>query len=81
MAGPKRDGVAGPKRYGVAGPGPSFEVRKLRLRMRIASDLYAYPEFVYLALFASVSGAFTSYRVVSTRIRIRNSIVSVSALC
>ena len=47
--------------------------------MRIAYYLYAYPEFVYLALFASVSGAFTSYRVVSTRICIRNRIVSVSA--
>jgi len=52
--------------------------QKLLLRMRIASYLYAHPEFVYLALFASVSGDFTLYRVVSTRIRIRNSIVSVS---
>jgi len=49
--------------------------------MRVASYLYAYPEFVYLALlFASVSGAFTApYRAVSTRICIRNTIVSVSA--
>jgi len=41
--------------------------------------LYAYPEFLYLALFASVSGAFTSHRVVSTQICSRDRIVSVSA--
>jgi len=49
--------------------------------MRIVASYYlrAYPEFVYLALYASVAGAFTSYRVVPARIRIRNSIASVSA--
>ena len=45
-------------------------------RMRIASYLHENSEFVYHALVSNVSGAFTSYRVVSTRICTRNSSVS-----
>ena len=50
--------------------------------MRIASYLYAYPEFMYLALFAHVyrvlSPRIVSYLVSTRQICIRNSIVRVS---
>jgi len=39
------------------------------VRMRIASYLYAYRKIIHLPLFEGVLGCFTSYRVVSTRIR------------